>query len=304
MEEDLWEVTLIRWRSAWERAGRAESTIDTYINGVVRYGQWCREERKQTSSLVSAELYVDHVRRSRSQHAARSEARALKAFGKFWAEEFGDADPYAKLRLPKEPEPSSRSARMATQEDLAKLLATCNRSTFVGERDYAIITMLANTGMRRSEVINLRLEDADLARQTIFVRTGKNAAARRTIHMTEELQGVLLKYLRKREAKIAKNRSTTYEERATSLFITEVISKPNMTPNGATQMLRKRGKAAGVDVRAHSFRRWHASRWLAAGGSETGLMANSGWTSSVMVARYTRDAKEQNAQLEAARLFG
>jgi len=33
-------------------------------------------------------------------------------------------------------------------------------------------------------------------------------------------------------------------------------------------------------------------------------MANSGWTSSVMVARYTRDAKEQNAQLEAARLFG
>lgn len=31
-------------------------------------------------------------------------------------------------------------------------------------------------------------------------------------------------------------------------------------------------------------------------------MANEGWTSSAMVARYTRDAKEANAQLEAARL--
>jgi integrase len=62
--------------------------------------------------------------------------------------------------------------------------------------------------------------------------------------------------------------------------------------------------ASHVDVRNHAFRRWHASRWLAAGGSETGLMANSGWTSSAMVGRYTRDAKEQNAQLEAERLFG
>jgi integrase/recombinase XerD len=80
--------------------------------------------------------------------------------------------------------------------------------------------------------------------------------------------------------------------------------KPNLTANGVTQMLRKKGLATGVDVRAHAFRRWHASRWLAAGGSETGLMADSGWTSSAMVGRYTRDAKEQNAQLEAARLFG
>ena len=52
------------------------------------------------------------------------------------------------------------------------------------------------------------------------------------------------------------------------------------------------------------FRRMYASRWMAAGGSETGLMTTAGWTSTAMIAHYTRDAKEANAMSEAERLFG
>ena len=65
---------------------------------------------------------------------ARHSARAIRAFGKFWADEFDEADPYSRLKLPKEPEPSAKHTRMATEEDLQKLLATCDRSTFVGVR--------------------------------------------------------------------------------------------------------------------------------------------------------------------------
>jgi len=236
---------------------------------------------------------------------ARHAARALKAYGKFLLEEYEDGDPFAKLKLPKEPQPSAPHAVMATQNDLENLLETCDRSTLQGERDYAIITMLAYTGLRRGEVANLSLADVDMVRQTIHIAKGKTEAARRNLHMPEAVQGALLRYLRKREALIAKNaKYPGYDGRSRGLWLNEVVSTPVLTANGITQMLNKRGKRAKVDVRAHAFRRMHASKWLAAGGSETGLMANSGWTSTAMVARYTRDAKETNAALEAERLFG
>jgi integrase len=74
------------------------------------------------------------------------------------------------------------------------------------------------------------------------------------------------------------------------------MAKRPLTPSGVGQMLAKRGKAAGVDVRAHAFRRMHAGEWMKRGGSETGLMTNSGWKSTAMISRYTKDTKESNAQ--------
>lgn len=303
--DTTWQVEQLRWKGAWTRANRTLSTLEAYQREISKYLDWCDEGALDTSSRSSADLYIDHVQRSKSQHMSRHAARALKAYGKFLQEEYEEGDPFAKLKLPKEPQPSAKHSVMATDDDLSKLLATCDRSTFVGERDWCIIMMLSLTGMRRGELANLRLEDVDLVRKTIHIAKGKTEAARRNLHMPEPLQGALLRYLKKREALVKRNaKYPGYEDRATGLWLTEVITQPVLMANGITQMLRKRGIASNVDVRAHAFRRRHASSWLARGGSETGLMANSGWTSTAMVARYTRDAKESNAALEAERLFG
>ena len=45
-----------------------------------------------------------------------------------------------------------------------------------------------------------------------------------------------------------------------------------------------------------------AHRWLAAGGSESGLMAIAGWTRSDMLVRYTRARASERAATEARRL--
>jgi hypothetical protein len=54
--------------------------------------------------------------------------------------------------------------------------------------------------------------------------------------------------------------------------------------------------------RPHWLRHTAAHRWLAAGGSESGLMAIAGWTRTDMLIRYTRACAGERAAAEARRL--
>ena len=67
--------------------------------------------------------------------------------------------------------------------------------------------------------------------------------------------------------------------------------------------LKARAKRAGVNgFHVHRLRHSSAVRWLAAGGSETGLMAQSGWRSRQMIDRYIKTASEELAAKEFGRL--
>jgi integrase/recombinase XerD len=67
--------------------------------------------------------------------------------------------------------------------------------------------------------------------------------------------------------------------------------------------LKGRAKEARVvGFHAHRLRHTAAVRWLRAGGSEVGLMAQAGWTSNSMIGRYTKTASEQLAAEEFDRL--
>jgi integrase len=74
-------------------------------------------------------------------------------------------------------------------------------------------------------------------------------------------------------------------------------------PEGLTRSLRRRAQRAGVEgFRPHRLRHTAAHRWLAAGGSESGLMAIAGWTRTDMLVRYTRARASERAAVEARRL--
>lgn len=61
--------------------------------------------------------------------------------------------------------------------DVQRLLASCDRRTLVGKRDYAIILLLARLGLRQCEVCGLLLDDFDWERGVLIVRgKGKKTA--------------------------------------------------------------------------------------------------------------------------------
>ena len=64
--------------------------------------------------------------------------------------------------------------------------------------------------------------------------------------------------------------------------------------------LRMRAAIAGVEgFHPHRLRHTAAHRWLAAGGSEGGLMAVAGWTRPDMLMRYTKAQASARAAEEA-----
>jgi integrase/recombinase XerD len=62
----------------------------------------------------------------------------------------------------------------ASPAQIKSLLLSCDRTTTVGRREYAVIMLLTRLGLRAGEVAGLRLEDVDWRRGEVLVR-GKGA---------------------------------------------------------------------------------------------------------------------------------
>jgi integrase len=52
-----------------------------------------------------------------------------------------------------------------------QVLAHCDQTTVTGRRNYAILLLLAQLGLRGGEVVDVRLEDIDWRRGEITVRS-------------------------------------------------------------------------------------------------------------------------------------
>jgi len=73
--------------------------------------------------------------------------------------------------------------------------------------------------------------------------------------------------------------------------------------DGLSRALRRRAQRAGIEgFHPHKLRHTAAHRWLARGGSESGLMAMAGWTRTDMLVRYTKARAMERAAHEARRL--
>jgi site-specific recombinase XerD len=56
-----------------------------------------------------------------------------------------------------------------TREDILRLLALCQGDDFYSRRDMAILVVLIDTGVRRDELVSMRLDGLDLAGRTVWV---------------------------------------------------------------------------------------------------------------------------------------
>jgi site-specific recombinase XerD len=81
-----------------------------------------------------------------------------------------------------------------SEQQVKKVLESCDRSTVVGRRDYAILLLLARLGLRASEIVKLELDDIDWRAGEIVVR-GKGSVHDR-LPLVQETGEALAAYLR------------------------------------------------------------------------------------------------------------
>lgn len=146
--------------------------------------------------------------------------------------------------VPRFPEPAAVDA----------LLVSCDRSTVVGARDYAVLMLLSRLGLRAIEVSRLELSDVDWRAGEIEV-DGK-AHHRGRLPLPVDVGEALVAYLRVR--------GPAHQR----LFMNVKAPPCPLEPSGVRSLVRHAYQRAGLDpVGAHQLRHALASDLLRAGAS-------------------------------------
>ena len=149
--------------------------------------------------------------------------------------------------------------RAIGRDEVSRLLASIDRDTPIGCRDYAMILALARLGLRSSEVVALDLDDIDWVAGEIRV-VGKNGQ-RNHLPMPADVGEAIADYLRK-------SRPTNASRR---VFLRDKAPIRGFTgPSGLGSVIRRSLKRAGIDaptMGAHQFRHGLASEMLRGGAS-------------------------------------
>jgi integrase/recombinase XerC len=153
-----------------------------------------------------------------SAESVNRKISALRTFYKWLIKKgFITSNPMAKITAPKK---SKRLPVVVQDVNISRLLerdisAEANDHPYVSSRDTFIITLLYSTGIRRGELVGLKVSDFNIFRSEIRVLGKGNKV--RSIPLTEELKSAFQVYL--------SARSEVESEDRDALFLTEKGNK-------------------------------------------------------------------------------
>lgn len=182
------EAALEAFLRALEGKNRGTATIRAYATDVSQFIDWIHDNNLVTTAPAQVERedvteYMTHlarrglsgVSRSRKLAAIREYFRFLEGHGHI------DRSPAMGVETPKKERNSRTYLRV---EEYSRMLSLAGGNP----RDYAILQVFLQTGVRVSELCNLKTCDVDLEGRSLKVTVGKGMAAR---EIELEKKGVL-----------------------------------------------------------------------------------------------------------------
>ena len=227
------------------------------------------------------EAFIADLLTRYSSNTAANRYRSLQQLFR-WLEDDGEI-PLSPMHKMKPPKLAERVIPVVTEDHVKALFAGCASKSFDDLRDRAILSVLIDTGLRLSELTDIKLDDIDWATKRVAV-IGKGNRGR-WVGLGKSTMKDLDRYRR---------------VRAGSRFADEAWlwlgRKGRLTTTGIQQMLRRRCAAAGVPaLHPHQFRHTFAHLMKVAGVSDEEIMAIGGWRDQTMLRRYGASAVTERA---------
>ncbi len=235
--------------------GYSKKTVHRYKSIINPYCEYSNiSEIEQVSEKnVRQMFFYGRTERKWCSGTFISNYRGLKVFFDWCIKEgYIKENPLKCLELPRL---EKRLPEKLTKQESSRLLEVVFHYPYDYEylrhRNYAIISLFLFAGLRRSELLNLKLMNVDIENMTIFISQGKGAKDR-CIPMNFTLAETLKRYLVER-----KKLNKTVPE-----FFCSLNRNMGYTENGLRRLVKQIREASGINFACHKLRHTFATLLL------------------------------------------
>ncbi|HDR7643856.1 tyrosine-type recombinase/integrase [Bacillus mycoides] len=258
-------------------------TIKYYLNELQAFLNLLTEQEIDVSILKPYNMTEEHVKenvilymknyRGIKVVSINTRLRALRAFYNFlYKQKHIPRNPMENIKLLKD---RKRIIPTFSKEQLNKLFHQPNLRTFTGVRDYTIMMLMLETGIRVNELVGLSVKDIRWEDSLLVIRNAKSYRERQ-VPIQRDMKNQMKKYIAIRG----------YVE-TDALFVT--IDGTRLTRRGIQQRISIYGNMAQIkDVRCspHTFRHTFAKLSVQQGANIFELQAILGHTNMEIVKTY------------------
>jgi integrase/recombinase XerD len=274
----------------WAEQGLSDNTLSAYGSDLRIFAKWLKE--KPMLEVDGGQLSDFLSSRYKEGIGNRSTARILSSLRRFYGyyirENSIQVDPTALIESPHlgHPLPTSLS-----EQDVELLLNAPEVTNALGFRDRTMLEMLYATGLRVSELVNLKFEQISF-RQGVVRIIGKGNKER-LVPVGEEAMSWLENYMTQARKTILGERQCDY------LFVTKRAE--NMTRQAFWHIIKRHAKKAGIqkELSPHTLRHAFATHLLNHGADLRVVQLLLGHSDLSTTQIYTHIARERLKELHS-----
>ena len=268
---------------------RSQATIrnyDFYLHRFVEFSK-IKSPGQITLPLVKKyRIYLNRMEDDRTGEPLKKSTQnyhviALRSFLKYLAKQDIETLAPEKIELQKQPD---RQVEFLDEADLSKLMEApmlIKGKDIIKKRDKAILETLFSTGLRVSELANLKIENINLKKDEFSVR-GKGSKVR-VVFLSDQAKYWIGEYLKARRMDVSPY-----------LFVAHDRAKKGrepspLTPRSIERIIQKYAKVAGLTkkVTPHTLRHSFATDLLSSGADIRSVQAMLGHSSITTTQIYT-----------------
>ncbi len=246
------------------------ATLTFYNYTAGKFLQWLEQKSVTTPQEVTArqvrEYLAEVAANGKSDKTVNANARAIRTLVRFWHTE-GYMPELIKFAMPKI---AKKRLPVLTADELTKVIAACENP-----RDKAIVLFMADSGLRRAEVIALNWGDVDMQSGLVKVAKGKGGKARSAV-IGANTRRALLAY--RRTVQSVTDNAPMFQARGGT----------RLTGTGLLLIYRRLSQRTGIHFSPHAMRRTFVILSLRAEMDVLHLQAMLGHASLDMVQRYAQ----------------